>query len=60
VSRLPLGFTSVKELITYSLGAVTLWYGVTQAPSDKALMVVGAAFGLLGLPVIGGFFEKKD
>ena len=58
-NRLPLGFSTVRETISYLLGAATLAYGVLEAPADKALVVVGAGLGLLGLPIVGGFFEKK-
>jgi hypothetical protein len=60
LSRLPLGFASVKETLTYAFGVATLWYGVVQAAPDKALIVVGAGLGLLGLPVLGGLFDKKE
>jgi hypothetical protein len=60
LSRLPLGFASVREVASYFLGAATLWYGAVQAPTDKAWIIVGAGLGLLGLPMVGGFFEKKE
>lgn len=57
--KLPLGFQSIREAMSYMLGAATLGYGVLEAPADKALVVVGAGLGLLGLPIVGGLFEKK-
>lgn len=60
MSKIALGFTTVRELISYGLGAATLGYGVLEAEPDKALVVVGAGLGLLGLPIVGGFFEKKE
>lgn len=58
--KLPLGFTTVKEALSYMLGAVTLGYGVIEAPADKALVVVGAGLGLLGAPMVGDYFAKKS
>lgn len=60
MSRMSLGFTSLREVTSYILGAGTLIYGVLGAPTDKALIVVGAGLALLGAPIVGGKFEKKD
>ena len=60
MSKLQSGFTSIRELLSYLLGAGTLIYGITTASSDKALVVVGAGLGLLGAPIVGGIFDKKD
>lgn len=53
------GFSTLRELGSYLLGAGTLIYGVVGAPADKALVVVGAGLALLGAPIVGGMFEKK-
>lgn len=58
-TKLALGFTTVRELSSYLLGAGALIYGVVGAPADKALVVVGAGLALLGAPIVGGLFEKK-
>lgn len=59
-ARLALGFTSFKELFINMLGAGVLIYGVTGAAADRALLVVGAGFGLLGIPLAGNIFERKQ
>lgn len=53
------GFTSVREIVSYFLGAGVLIYGVVEASPDRQLIVVGAGLALLGAPVVGGIFEKK-
>lgn len=59
MSRLTSGFTSLREVLSYLLGAGVLLYGVLEAPPDRQLIVVGAGLSLLGLPVVGTIFEKK-
>jgi hypothetical protein len=58
--RLKSGFTSVRELLSYAIGTGVLLYGVLGAASDKALVVVGAGLALLGAPIVGSVFDKKD
>lgn len=53
------GFNSVRELLSYILGTGILIYGVVEAPPDRQLIVVGAGLSLLGLPIVGGLFEKR-
>lgn len=57
--RLSSGFTSVREMISYAIGAGVLLYGVLEAAADRQLVVVGAGLALLGAPIVGGIFEKK-
>lgn len=56
---LPSGFGSVKEILSYVLGAGALLYGFEFAAPDRALLAVGAGMALLGAPVVGSIFEKK-
>lgn len=56
---LAFGFSSVRELLSYILGTGILIYGVLEAPPDRQLIVVGAGLSLLGLPIVGGIFDKK-
>lgn len=58
-TRLQLGFSSVKEIITYVLGALTFGYGALEAPTDKAWLVCGGGLAMLGLPLAGNLFDKK-
>lgn len=58
--KLQSGFSSLREIISYVLGAGTLLYGITAAASDRALIVVGAGLGLLGAPIVGSIFDKKE
>lgn len=58
-SKLALGFTSIRELLSYLLGTGILIYGVVEAPPDRQLIVVGAGLSLLGLPIVGSIFDKK-
>lgn len=57
--RIESGFTSVRELLSYLLGAGVLLYGVVEASPDRQLVVVGAGLALLGAPIVGGIFEGK-
>lgn len=59
MANIPLGFTSVREITSYVVGLATLYYGVVEAAADRQLVIIGAGLGLLGLPVVGSFFEKK-
>jgi hypothetical protein len=59
VSRLSSGFTSIRELISYALGAGALVYGLEFSAPDRAYLAVGAGLALLGAPIVGNIFEKK-
>ena len=59
MSRLPSGFSSIREISSYILGAGALIYGITAAASDKAYFAVGAGLALIGSPIVGSIFEKK-
>ncbi len=59
MARLVSGFASLREMVSYALGSSILLYGVLVAPSDKALIVVGAGLALVGAPIVGTIFEKK-
>lgn len=59
-SRLPLGFASVKEILISTLGGGMLVFGITGASPDARWLAVAGGLGLLGVPVAGSFFEKKD
>lgn len=59
VSRLTSGFTSIRELISYALGAGALIYGLEFGAPDRAYLAVGAGLALLGAPIVGNIFEKK-
>jgi hypothetical protein len=37
-----------------------LIYGVVEASPDRQLVVVGAGLALLGAPIVGGIFERKE
>ena len=58
-SRMASGFANLREILSYVLGAGVLVYGVTEAPTDKAYIVVGAGLALLGAPMVGTIFDKK-
>ena len=60
MSKLNSGFSSLRELLSYLLGAGVLLYGVVEASPDKQLVVVGAGLALLGAPIVGNLFEKKE
>ena len=60
MSRMSSGFTSVRELLSYILGAGVLIYGVVEAAPDRQLVVVGAGLALLGAPIVGGMFGGGD
>lgn len=59
VTRFTSGFTSVREAISYALGAGALIYGLEFSAPDRAYLAVGAGLALLGAPIIGNFVEKK-
>lgn len=58
-SKFEVGFSSLKELMSYLLGAGVLVYGVGFAEPDRQLVVVAAGLSMLGLPIVGGLFEGK-
>lgn len=59
MGRLASGFTSIRELVSYALGAGALVYGLEFSAPDRAYLAVGAGLALLGAPIVGTFFEKK-
>lgn len=54
------GFATLREVLSYVLGAAVLIYGVTFAEPDRAYLVVGAGLALLGSPIVGSIFDRKD
>jgi hypothetical protein len=58
--RLPSGFASIREALSYALGAGALIFGITVADPDKAYFAVGAGLALIGSPIVGSIFDKKD
>jgi hypothetical protein len=60
MAKLDLGFSSIRELTSYVAGLATLYYGVVEAGADRQFIIITAGFALLGLPVVGSIFEKKE
>lgn len=58
--RFDSGFGSVREMLSYAIGGFALYYGIVEAQPGSQLIVVGAGLTLMGLPVIGSIFGKKE
>ena len=57
--RMPSGFASLREVVSYLIGTGVLVYGVVMAEQDRQLVIIGAGLALLGSPMVGGLFDRK-
>lgn len=58
MARLQTGFASLREMLSYALGAGVLIYGIEFSAPDRAYLAVGAGLALLGAPIVGNVFES--
>lgn len=58
MSRIKSGFATLREMLSYGLGAGVLIYGIEFSAPDRAYLAVGAGLALLGAPIVGNVFES--